>query len=130
MRKPVGERRAPSRARRGRRRANGTGTRAVIATDGGSHPSLESALYGLATAEDAAAYARRHGLDLTDGTVGVEVLLAEGASVPEDRLATVGPRFENRLEATVPVEQLLPLAESRSVRYVDRRDTPHRHTDT
>ncbi|WP_254840673.1 hypothetical protein [Natronomonas marina] len=124
-----GDERAPSDVRRGDRRGDERGTRGGTVADGGSHPSLESTLYGLSRADDAAAYARRHGLDVEEGTVAVEVRLAAGASAPEDRLETVGARFEDRLEATVAVDELLPLAEAPSVSYVDRPEVPHRHPD-
>lgn len=107
-------------------RADGTTTNrqnATIATTNRTtiprrHPSLESRLVGLVNAENRLVYAAEHGLELRNGRILVVVELEPGREFPSGFDAQVRSRFENLVSASVPVDQLPPLAEHENVSFV------------
>jgi hypothetical protein len=80
------------------------------------YPKLESRLFQLATAEDPIEFAKRQGLDYA---VVVRVLVeleSPDSSVPDG--ICVENRFEEEVEALVPLERLLTLAQEPQVKVI------------
>lgn len=98
-------------------------------TTGGKSPNVSSTLLELVGADDREAFAAAHGIELRDGRVVVVVELRGRSTVPEgydvtaQQTATVdGATF---VQATVPVDELVPLSDDPGVAYVrlpDRAD--------
>lgn len=92
------------------------------------HPRLESALHDLAvvhqvgSAAAVAGAAERRGVDLEDGLVRVIVVAEDRASRPD--IAALGGRVEREaglwIQARVPLNALLPLADAPGVRFIRR----------
>lgn len=94
----------------------------VTIGEGDQPAALESRLYGLVTAENRTAYAAARGLDLRNGSVLVVVELRPGRELPASFDVTVRSRYENLVQAFVPVGDLVPIAEHGNVSFVR---TPH-----
>jgi hypothetical protein len=95
----------------------------------GETPNVSSTLHRLAEADDREAFAAAHGIDLRDGRVVVVVELRGRSTLPDgydatvQQTATVGG--ETFVQAWVPVDRVVPLAEEPGVAYVrlpDRAD--------
>jgi len=96
---------------------NESGTETTASPERDSHPSIESELYGLVTADDREAYAERRGIELDDGRVMVTLELEpEDAEVPPE--ADVESRFGGRANAWVHVDSVVAVAEYEQVRFV------------
>jgi hypothetical protein len=82
------------------------------------HPSLDSRLVGLLTADNRTAYADSHDLDLRNDSVLVVLELRPNRSLPTEFDVTVRARHENLVQARVPLDSLVTLAEHPNVSYV------------
>lgn len=80
--------------------------------------ALESGLYGLVVAENRSAYAATRDLRLRNGSVLVVVELHEGKPLPREFDLDVRTTYENLVQAFVPVDDLVPLAEHGNVSFV------------
>ncbi|AUV81888.1 hypothetical protein C2R22_09695 [Salinigranum rubrum] len=98
-------------------------------TKGETPPNVSSTLHRLVDADDREAFASAHGIDLRDGRVVVVVELRGRSTLPDgydatvQQTATVGG--ETFVQAWVPVDRVVPLAEEPGVAYVrlpDRAD--------
>lgn len=87
-------------------------------------PALESVLYGLVTAENRTAYAADRDLTLRDDKVRVVIELHSGTEVPPAFDVTVETRYENLVQAFVPVCELVPLSEHENVSFVRSPQQP------
>jgi len=109
-------------------------TQPPVRTDGGENqtpettaakpaPSaLDSRLYALTTADDPASYAETHGIEYRDGSVTVVVELEPGAALPREFDLTVTATADDRVQASVPVGQLIALAEHENTTVVRTPD--------
>lgn len=79
---------------------------------------LESVLAGLVAADDRTAYADERGLALRNDSVEVTIELEDGADVPPGFDVSVVTRFEDLVQAFVPVCALVPLSEHGNVSFV------------
>lgn len=86
-------------------------------------PGLESVLFQLVSADDRETFARERGLELRDGRVLVVVELRAGRTFPADEQADVRRRFDGEVQAYLPIDRLVPLAEHGNVSFV-RADRP------
>ncbi|RLM57246.1 hypothetical protein DVK02_05550 [Halobellus sp. Atlit-31R] len=80
--------------------------------------SLDQRLYGLATAEDPAAYASETGLTYHDGSVEVVIELTASASLPESYDVRVELRQGRLVQGYVAVDDLVSLARHENVSVV------------
>lgn len=80
--------------------------------------ALADPLYGLVTADNRTAYADRRGLSYQNGSVRARIKLAENATLPRKFDFETESRAGNRVIATVPVDQLVPLAKHRNTTFV------------
>jgi hypothetical protein len=78
---------------------------------------LQRPLFELATSEDPAAYAEKRQLDYFK-MVRVVIELAPEAELPEGFLILEESRMENRIQALVPLEELLELAKQPQIEYI------------
>jgi hypothetical protein len=99
-------------------------------TAGEKSPNVSSTLQQLVEADDREAFAATRGIDLRDGRAVVVVELRGRSTLPDgydatvQRTATVGG--ETVVQAWVPVDRIVPLAEEPGVAYVrlpDRADS-------
>lgn len=82
------------------------------------YASLDSVLYGLATAENRTGYATAYDISLSDGRVEVVVELEEGRGLPDEFDVEVRSRYEHLVQAFVAVDDLVPLSGYENVSYV------------
>lgn len=107
-----------------------------LPVDKGSRPdALESGLYGLVTADDRTAYADIWNLEYRDGSVEVVVELRDNRELPDEFDVEVRSRYEHLVQASVAVDDLVPLSEHENVRFVrtpyrPATDEPSVHTPT
>lgn len=98
-------------------------------TTAAKSPNVSSTLLQLVDADDRAAFASAHGIDLRDGRVVVVVELRGRSTVPDGYDVTVQQTAtvdgETFVQALVPVDDVVPLAADPGVTYVrlpDRAD--------
>lgn len=94
--------------------------------------ALESSLYGLVAAENRTAYAETWDLTFRNGSVEVVVELRDGRQLPDEFDGSVQSRYENLVQATVSVDELVALSEHENVSFVrsPRRADAHHHSST
>lgn len=82
------------------------------------HPDLSPRLEEVANADDPARYATERGYQISDGSILVVVDVRSGDSLPGEFVESVEYQYQNRYEAFVRFDNLVPLASDDAVRSV------------
>jgi len=93
------------------------------------YPKLASSLFQLTQAADPAAFADQHGLDYSDGEVQVMIELSGGQSaLPGGYNIEVISQYQNRIDALVPLKELLQLAKESQIKAIRPPLKPYPHS--
>ncbi len=90
----------------------------------GGYPKLDSVLYQLIQAKDYNKFGQTHDLNVTDNKVRVIIELINSEYVLPINFGTEEARYENLLQAVVPIDKLLDLADDPNIKFIRRPIEP------
>ncbi len=88
------------------------------ANEKAANPKLDQVLYQLATSKDPKAFAIQKGINMSGESVRVIITVADGADIPGEFHVIIEQRDKNIIQALVPVNELLDLANEPGVSYI------------